>query len=170
VERVWPARLEGWRRGFNQARDNRASEKSFALADGTVPDWILGLGIEPDPGAAFAPNGGLIELTAAELDRLDVRELRYDRVELTGAVVTGAGAPGFDRIFGYRPKPAQRAAEAPPGAVVLSSYVAAVEAAFAALGDGELAEYRRTTLPCAAEVVTGHLVRDAIPEGNPRAW
>ena len=31
-------------------------------------------------------NGVVIELTEAELDRLDIREIRYDRVDVTGSV------------------------------------------------------------------------------------
>ena len=47
---VWPATLQGWRRRFSLRRDNRTSEKSFALADGSIPDWILSLNLEPAAG------------------------------------------------------------------------------------------------------------------------
>ena len=171
VERVWTARLPGWRRGFNQARDNRRAEKTFALTgDGSVPDFVLGLGVEPDDDPGFAPNGALIELTAAELDRLDLREIRYDRVDVSAQIEAGGAAPTFDAVVTYRPKPERRAPEPPPGSVILASYARAVEAAFGALGEDELAEYRRTTLPYPAPVVEAALVRDEIPEGNPREW
>ena len=47
VERLWTARLGGWRRRFSQARNNRECEKAFASAeDGSVPSHVLGLNIE----------------------------------------------------------------------------------------------------------------------------
>jgi cation transport regulator ChaC len=170
VERTWPARLDGWRRRFSQARDNRSCEKRFARADdGSVPVHILALNIEVTTDGS-APNGALIELTADELARLDRRELRYDRVEIEAAAVHAPGAPAFERIFTYTAKPAHHAPEPPHGAVILTSYAAAVEAAFARLGPGELDRYRATTLPYPAELVEGLLVEDRIPPGNPRDW
>src|SRR5687768_8358758 len=68
VESAGPARLAGWWRGWSQARDNLRSEKTFARADGTTPSHCLGLNVEPRPGPG--PNGALIEVTEAELDRL----------------------------------------------------------------------------------------------------
>lgn len=171
VERLWPARLPGRRRRFSQARDNRHSEKTFARVDGgSVPDWVLGLNLEPSDDPSHAPNGALIELTAAELERLDLREIRYDRVDVGAAIETLPGAPNFDLVLTYVAKPANFAPEPPAGAVILASYAAAVEAAFALLGPGEQAEYRRTTLPYPGELVESRLVRDRIPAGNPREW
>ena len=62
------------------------------------------------------------------------------------------------------------ALEPPPDAVILRSYALAVERAFATLGPGQREEYLRTTGPPPYEPVDAHLVADAIPEGNPRAW
>jgi hypothetical protein len=159
-----PARLPGWRRRWSQVRDNRAVEKTFARRDnGQVPAHVLGLTIEPSDDRHEAPNGALFEVSEQELLRLDVRELRYDRIEVERIA-------GFDRVFTYRAKPAQRAAQAPPGAVVIAAYLARVEAAFAALGDDQLHLYRETTGPPPVEVVDAVLVRDRIPPGNPRDW
>jgi cation transport regulator ChaC len=170
VEQVWPARLHGWRRRFSQARDNRNCEKTFArLDDGTIPERVLGLNIERAPDGGAAPNGALIEVTELELDRLNVREIRYDRVEVTAEVAPG-GAPEFDLVCAYVAKAAHFAPTAPAGAVILRSYAAAVEAAFDALGPGHRDEYRRTTLPYPAELIEARLVRDSIPAGNPREW
>ena len=132
---VWPATLRGWQRRFSLRRDNRTSEKSFALADGSIPDWILSLNLEPAAGEP-GPNGALIEVSAEELDRLDRRELRYDRVDVTGMTVTAAGTPAFDRVHAFTAKPENLAPADLAGAVVLRSYVEAVEAAFAELGAG----------------------------------
>jgi hypothetical protein len=158
-----PARLPGWRRRWSQARDNTAVEKTFARSDGTIPRRVLGLNLEPSSVEAEAPNGVLLEVTEEELLRLDVRELRYDRVEV-GAI------EGYDRVFTYTAKRANRATEPPSGAVVIRAYVEQVERAFSALGAGQLELYRATTGPPPAEVVDAVLIRDRIPPGNPREW
>src|SRR3954470_16842026 len=164
-----PARLEGWSRRWTLLRDNLRSEKTFAIdPGGEVPRWVLGLNIEAQQGSdEDGPNGALIELSEAELDRLDLREIRYDRIEVTGSV---SGADGFDRVVSYTAKPSHHAAEPPEGAVVFGTYVRAVEAAFAALGDGQLDHYLQTTPIPPVRLVEPLLVRDEIPPGNPRAW
>jgi cation transport regulator ChaC len=160
-----PAMLRGWRRRFSQARDNLTCEKTFALADGRRPEWILGLNVERTEEEAGPVNGAVIELTEAELERLGLREIRYDLVEVTGLVVADA-LP--DRVVTFTAKEAHFAPEPPAGAVILASYARAVEEAFEALG--QLDHYRATTLPYPVERVEAELVRDEIPEGNPRAW
>lgn len=171
VEEIWPARLPGWCRRFSQARRNAECEKTFARAeDGTIPRRILGLNIEPCEEEDAAPNGGLIAVTEQELERLDVREVRYDRVEVTERIEGAAGAPGFDRVITFVAKAEHHAVTPPPDSVILRSYAEAVEAAFESFGPGHAAEYRRTTLPYPVELIEGRLVRDAIPAGNPREW
>jgi cation transport regulator ChaC len=167
IEASDPLRLRGWRRRWSTFRDNTASEKTFARADdGSLPPWCVGLNVERDPGEA-GPNGVLLYVTADELDRLDLREMRYDRADVSDAFDGGdAGA----RVFAYTAKPRHHAPQPPDGAVVISSYVAAVEAAFAALGEPELELYRQTTEAPPVPVVDAVLVRDHIPEGNPRNW
>ena len=168
VEHAALARLPGWRRRWSQARDNLASEKTFALADGgAVPPYCLGLNLERAAGAG--PNGALIEVSEAELERLDTREIRYDRVEVTGEIAIEEGPP-FDRTFSFVAKPENFAASPPPGAVILASYARAVEAAFEALGPGQLDLFNETTGPFPVEIVEAVLVRDEIPAGNPREW
>jgi hypothetical protein len=159
-----PARLAGWRRRWSQFRDNRAVEKTFARrADGSIPPHVLGLTIEPADDVAESPNGGLVEVSEDELRRLDVREIRYDRIEVPAMA-------GFERVFAYRAKPAYRAPRPPSGAVVIAAYLDQVEAAFAALGNDQLRLYHETTGPPPVEVVDAVLVRDRIPPGNPREW
>ena len=161
-----PATLHGWRRGFNQARRNREVEKTFARADtGEVPEWILGLGVASDPEGWV--NGALIEVDEAAAARLDLREIRYERVDVTGSLDP---APEGLTVFTYEPRPENRAPEPPPGAVMLRSYLTIVEAAFAELGPGELERFRESTDIPAVETVDGRLVRDEIPPGNPRDW
>lgn len=166
-----PARLAGWRRRWSLVRDNARAEKGFEPIEGDPFDYCLGLNLEREPEAPEEawPNGGLIEMTAAELDRLDLRELRYDRVEVT-ADVRSEETESLDAVFTYTAKPENFAAHPPPRSVVLASYLRACEAAFAELGPDELVAFGRTTDPVPVRVVEARLVRDEIPEGNPRAW
>ncbi|MGI9019574.1 MAG: gamma-glutamylcyclotransferase family protein [Solirubrobacterales bacterium] len=171
VEPAAVVRLRGWRRRWTVFRDNLASEKTFALADGTVPPYVVGLSIERDPGCEGA-NGVLIEIGEAEADRLDLREMRYRRIEAVDDVVAtpGTAEPAFDSVIAYEAKPEHHAPTAPPGAIVIARYVRTVEAAFADLGPGELERFRATTDPPPVEPVEATLVADEIPPGNPRAW
>jgi cation transport regulator ChaC len=162
-----PARLAGWRRSWTQARDNLRSEKTFARVDGSTPPYCLGLNIERRPGPG--PNGALIEITDEELERLALREIRYDQVEVTAEIAT-EGQLAFDRVVTFTAKPSNYAPTSPAGAVILASYARAVEAAFESLGPGELELFRATTDPRPVEIVEGVLVRDRIPAGNPREW
>ena len=162
-----PVTLRRWRRRWSQVRDNLAVEKTFATVQGEMPRWILGLNLEPDDESGEAPNGALIEVTESELERLDLRELRYDRVDVGAEVMADHE---FDRVVTYSAKPAHFAPAPPPGGVILASYVRAVESAFTGLGDGQLDLFRCTTGPPPVAVVEATLVRDRIPAGNPREW
>jgi cation transport regulator ChaC len=162
------ARLAGWRRRWSQMRDNLATEKTFARADdGTVPPYCLGLNIEREAGQD--PNGVLVEVSEAELERLEAREIRYDLVDVTAEIVTD-GPLGFARVATFTAKPENFAGSPPPGAVILAPYARAVEAAFESLGPDQLELFRDTTGPHPVPVVEAVLVRDRILEGNPRAW
>ena len=137
-----PARGAGGGAGRSTATTAR-TEKTFALADGAIPPYIVGLSIERDPECEGA-NGVLIEITEAEADRLDLRELRYDRVDVTGEVraLDGSGH-GFEQVILYTAKPEHHAPRAPDGAIVIANYVRTVEAAFAELGPGAGRAIRR---------------------------
>ena len=163
-----PARLPGWRRRWSLVRDNARAEKGFEALDGQPFDFCLGLNVEPDPkaGVDHAPNGALIELTEAELERLDLREIRYRRVDVSA----GLEEHGFDTVVTYTARPENFAAVPPERSVVIASYLRAVEGAFAELGPDELAGFRRTTGAPPVAVVEARLVRDEIPPGNPRSW
>jgi hypothetical protein len=166
---VIPVRLPGWRRRWSIHRDNLGHEKTFANEDGgEIPPWVVGLNLEQDEsGAGLAPNGALIEISEGELERLDMRELRYDRVDVSGTVAAGAG---FDRVVAYTAKREHFTAEPPEGAVAMAPYVRAIEAAFTALGEGEWELFLTTTGLPPVETIEPVLVRDEIPPGNPREW
>lgn len=167
-----PARLAGWRRRWSLARVNKRCEKEFEAVNGRPFVHCLGLNIERAPGATPGewPNGGLVALSEAELERLDLREVRYDRVDVTADVRVGDTASRFDRIVAFTAKPQNLAPSPPPDSVVIASYLHACDAAFGELGAGELAAFRATTGEPPAPVIEARLVRDTIPAGNPRAW
>jgi cation transport regulator ChaC len=169
---VTRASLPGWRRRFSSRRDNLNSEKTFARTDGTLPEWILSLNIEPDPGSELGPNGVLIAVDDDDLVRLDRRELRYERVQVTADVEIepGSGPLQFDHVIAYVARPENLARETPSGSVVLKSYVDAVEGAFDHLGPGALAVYWASTELPAVEIVEATLTGGQIPRGNPRVW
>jgi hypothetical protein len=161
-----PVRLRDWRRRFSQRRDNLTCEKTFECDGGWRPEWILGLNVEEGEDEAGPVNGVLIELTEPELDRLDIREIRYDRVDVTGSV-EGDDLP--ELIVTYTAKPFHFAPQPPDDAVILRTYAEAVETGFRGLGKEELDHYLATT-PCPVQRVEANLVIDRIPDGNPRAW
>ena len=167
VGQVRPGRLREWKRRFSQARDNLTCEKTFQCGDGSRPEWILGLNVERGEDPAGPVNGVVIELTETELDRLDLREVRYDRVDVS-AQLEGHGLP--ERIVTYTAKQFHFRPDPPEDAVILASYAEAVERGFEALGPGELDAYRATTGPYPVERVPAELVVDRIPDGNPRDW
>jgi cation transport regulator ChaC len=163
-------RLRGWRRRWSQVRDNRATEKTFAHAQtGAVPPHCLGLNLERAEADA-GPNGVLIEVTVEELERLDRREIRYRRLDVTAAAGTDAAASRFERVITFTARPENFAATPPPGAVILAPYLRAVEAAFGALGGDQLKVFAETTGEPPVEVIEAVLARDEIPPGNPRDW
>ena len=168
-----PARLTGWKRRWTVCRDNRTSEKTFAIQPGgAVPPWIIGLNIEPDP-ADVGPAGALLEVSENELERLDLRELRYERTDVTAAVAPLEGDPTadvpFDTVIGFTARPEHHTPEPPPGAVIIAAYLRTVEAAF--LARDMLYAFRGTTETPPVPVVEGELLPgDEIPAGNPRAW
>jgi hypothetical protein len=146
-------------------RDNLATEKTFAHAEtGVVPPHCVGLNLERDPEAE-GPNGVLLGVSEPELERLAIREIRYDRVD-----VAGEAAAGFDRVVAFAAKPENYAPTPPPGAVILAPYVRAVEGAFGTLGADQLDLFHETTGPAPVEVIEAVLIRDEIPHGNPRDW
>jgi hypothetical protein len=98
--------------------------------------------------------------------------MRYLRLDVTESIeVDGGGAEhGFDAVFVYTARPEHHHPSAPEDAIIVATYPATVEAAFAELGPDQLALYRQTTAPPPVELSPATLVRDEIPPGNPRDW
>ncbi|HYJ21842.1 MAG TPA: gamma-glutamylcyclotransferase family protein [Solirubrobacterales bacterium] len=143
-----PARLGGFRRLWGVAMNNweaAPSKKHYVdRADGRAPRVrIAFLDIEEKAGAGV--NGLAIPVDAAHLAALDVREVNYERIDVSTAV-----EPRLPhRVFTYRGTDAARARrrEGESGAeiCVSSDYLAAVRRAFADLGADALAEFELTT-------------------------
>lgn len=133
-----PARLEGHRRVWGVAMDNRVTVPGYKLyrrrADGSRPAvYVAFLDIMPDVGAGAATGGFLFAADDVVLRALDAREHNYDRVDVTAAVPDATGT-----VWAYRGSAAgrERLRLGLLGAsvVVDLNYVTAVRASFAALG------------------------------------
>lgn len=167
IDVIGHARLDGWRRRWSVMRDNRAAEKCFArVGDGSIPAHCVGLNLERSAGTAGA-NGVLLSMKEADLARLDVREIRYQRTDVTPDVQVTSGEAAR-RVVAYTARSENYAPEPPEDAILIASYLRAVESAFEALG--ELDEFWATTDRPPVEVTEAVLVEDSIPAGNPREW
>jgi hypothetical protein len=151
VERTPVAgRLRGWRRRWAVAMDNwdaANDHKHFVVpASGERPRLRVAYpDIEPASGESV--NGLALPADEERLAQLDAREVNYERVEVTDAFEPALAGP----VFAFRGSAAARercrAGIAAGDICIGSGYLEAVRAAFAALGDGELAEFERTTGP-----------------------
>jgi len=164
-----PATLTGWRRSFTLIRDNRTCEKTFARRDDdSIPDHVLALNLDAG-GSADTVNGALLRVTDDELVRIDRREVRYRRIDVSPAIA-GGDAAASGPVFTYVARPEHHAPVPPAGAVVIAAYERTVEDAFTGLGPGQFDHYLETTERGTAERIEAYLVRDEIPAGNPRRW
>lgn len=169
-------RVPTWILGLNLERDGEAGREEAPRGERAArnPSASQDEGARRGEGAhsnhAQAPNGVLIAVEESDLERLDRREVRYLREEVTASVIYPSGSPRYEAVLTYIARPENLAVDPPADAVILRRYAEAVEAAFAALGADQLDRYRQTTLPYPAEVVAGKLIADRIPEGNPREW
>ena len=137
-----PARLEGHRRVWGVAMDNRVTVPGYKLYrrrdDGSRPAvYVAVLDIAPD--ATAVTGGFLFPADDAVLRALDARERNYDRIDVSAAVPDARGT-----VWAYRGSAAgrERLRRGLQGAsaVVDLNYLAAVRASFAALGiDDDLA-------------------------------
>jgi hypothetical protein len=101
-----PARLEGYRRVWGVAMDNRVDIPGYkryrVRADGSRPAvYVAFLDIAEQPGATT--QGLLIAADDITLRALDARERNYERIDVSAAV---ADAPGA--VWAYRGSAAGR--------------------------------------------------------------
>lgn len=137
-----PARLCGWRRGWT------LRERVFAEALGREVDAVF-LDIEARPGAWA--NGVMIRVSAAERERLVLREKNYLCVDVSAGVGAEAGA----RVFTFVSRPEFRVANAEPGVFVMRRYVEMVDSACRSIGARFADDYERSTEPIVHPVIDG---------------
>lgn len=163
------ATLRGWRRRWSLLRDNAYCEKTFAHADGSVPDWLLTLNVEPEARPDERVNGVLIAIDETDLPALDVREVRYRRVEVSGSI-EASGLTSEQPVVTYTATAHHTAVTPPADALILDTYLAAVENGFRQLGAGELEEFHATTGEPPVPVTSCELVRSDAPPTSPATW
>jgi gamma-glutamyl AIG2-like cyclotransferase len=155
------ADLPGFARGWGVAMDNRRDlpgYKYYTAPDGTRPPvFVSFLDVVSAPGATV--NGLCVPVDAEQLTRLDRRERNYSRLDVSDRVSAGGA-----RVWVYVGTPSARerlsTARHDGRAVIEATYLAVVEAAFAALGADELARCRPSLAP--GELPVRELVRHAI--------
>jgi hypothetical protein len=145
-----PGRLRCFHRRWGAAMNNWEAtefEKHFVDPEtGEKPKIrVAYLDIEWRPGSTV--NGLALPVDSKRLADLDIREVNYIRID-----VTESFEPPMDgRVFTYTGTMAarerSRAEDDVAAGYVSRDYVSAIRRAFAALGDGALAEFDRTTEP-----------------------
>lgn len=146
-----PATLLGYRREWNVGSDARSHpERVLVLPDGAEFTGTLAvLGLRALPGAVT--SGAVYRLAAGDVEALASRERNYTARDVTGAVrMPGRLAPATPVVaFVPTPRALERlhGARSAGTAVVRLGYARGVAHAFARLGPGRLAGFRRTTTP-----------------------
>lgn len=169
-------RLDGFRRAWNVATDNRLDLPGYKMyldpATGERPEvfvTFLNLRQVTDTTAAtemMAVNGLAFQVSAEELGRIRERERNYRLVEVTGhwrPEEPGRQLPGRLLTSLGRPEAEKRFLEGRQigRAVVRSHYRRIVHAAFGSRGEGWREEYEATTDP--PEIPERELERVELP-------
>ena len=76
------AELRGWERRWNYGY--LIAPERYTGSEASSIDTVVALGIVPAPSAVM--NGVIASVSGTELARLDRRERRYERVDVTDAV------------------------------------------------------------------------------------
>jgi hypothetical protein len=150
-----PARLQGRRRVWGVAMDNRVDlpgYKCYLAPDGSRPEICVAF-LDLAPDGAAGVDGLCLPVGPDALARLDARERNYERVDVTGDV---AAAAPLGRVWAYVGRADSRArfaaARREGRCAIAHLYLEQVEAGlYAVLGDadgGGLREAaRRSGLP-----------------------
>jgi gamma-glutamylcyclotransferase (GGCT)/AIG2-like uncharacterized protein YtfP len=170
-EHGFVADVAGLCRIWGVAMDNRRDlpgYKYYTDAGGHRPEvFVAYLDLVPADTAPAHPgepaarvNGVCLPVDDAMLEQLDRRERNYERTDVSDHIEAGGA-----RVWAYIGMAEARARLAEgrrtDTAVIDAGYVATVEAAFAALGDGELATVRASLQPADLPVV--QLTRHELP-------
>ena len=136
------ATLRGWSRRWNYGVGHVRGWWHDGEAEREVTIVALGLGV--DGGRA---NGVVVQVDDAELARLDHRERRYDRVDVSTQIDAPGTVDGPVMTYVPRPDAIERyeTARDRGAAAIEQRYWDLVEGAFATLGAAQVDEYRSTT-------------------------
>ena len=132
-----PCRLDGWRRRFGVAMDNRRTIPGYKYfldaRTGARPEvFVAFLDVVREPGAAV--HGVAAEVDAPRLAALDDRERNYARVDVSAALDVELGGPVWAYVGLPEARERYAAAAAAGRAVVARAYVEDVRAGLAAHG------------------------------------
>jgi hypothetical protein len=149
TSRVIEGYLRGFRRSWTAGMENRAPLNDGAYyvdaASGVRPDvCVVALSIDASDDDV---NGVAIPVTAAELPAFDLRELHYDRIDVSGHFSCSLAYP----IWAYRANTRARRDCMVGGmqrrAYVSHTYVSCVRQAFQNLGSRSWIDYQASTDP-----------------------
>ncbi len=151
---VFVARLHGYRRTWNATMHNLhddLDDKYYVDAAGQRPDvGVTALGITAMPDEVI--GGVVFRVSPAQIARFDLRERRYDRIDVTPRVQSDAPMGTDDAVVVYAPSAAalrtysQHLARGT--AVSARSYVQTIADGFSEMDPAELARFQaEPTLP-----------------------
>ena len=167
------ADLAGFVRTWGVAMDNRrdlAGYKYYTDRAGRRPPvFVTFLDLVPADGDGAAVNGLCRPVAESELVALDRRERNYERIDVSDRIDAGGA-----RVWAYLGSVAGRArcdaGRAAGTAVIDASYLRAVTAGFAAMGEAEHRRCRSSLEPRGlpvTELVRHDLPRRASPDRGP---
>lgn len=145
--RVHPARLRGYRRTWNIAMDNSVDlpgYKYYVTPDGERPPVFVTF-LNLAPHAKGPVNGIVFEVTAHELDALDLRERNYERVDVTRQVEVAVQGQIWAYLGNADARGRYETGVAQSRAVVSREYFEGVRQGFAAMGPKAITEFDATT-------------------------
>lgn len=166
---VHVARLPGYRRVWGVATDNARALPGYKMylrsCDGSRPAvFVAFVDIDRDPSGTV--NGLIRQVAAEELERLDMRERNYDRIDVSGEI------EGFEgRVWTYRGSAAGRdrlrRGRSEGRAVVSRDYLEKVRRGFAALGPEHESAFAASS--CLDDLPVMELERVDLPDDPPAA-
>jgi cation transport regulator ChaC len=160
-----PAVLNGYERAWNVGMHNihdRDDDKFYTTVEGErYKGIVLTLGLESNRD--MSTNGLVFRIEPRNLAKLDSRERRYDRVDVTTSITTSAHLNPGSSVHTYIPNRDALATgadgmQAGTGAVS-RSYHDKVAHAFAQLGEEESARYVESTRESAVPLVDLQIIR-----------
>lgn len=143
------AHVEGFRRRFNVAMDNRAplNDRAYYVDPATrerLDIHVVACNLDHGEGRV---NGVAIPVTADVLPRFDRRELHYDRVDVTERCTRELGLPVWAYVANALGREDYERGVAAGRAFVRRTYVEAIETAFREHGPEGWRDYLASTDP-----------------------